>query len=174
MVVDLTTAFTTQERSRLPVDPDHRLRGHHDQPQRHGLPTTLYSSPSSFGMSSTFYHFWLAERTDLYDPIIQNNVLYRLPMIASPSSNYPTNPNDAYGSTRQLKGESALVTLNTRTGRCSPTRSRIRPSTERPRASTVASTVRSCFPSRGSGGIRDEDSNRRQAAADGASRSPRS
>ena len=32
------------------------------------VPTTEYSSPSSFGMNSAFYHFWLAERGDLFDP----------------------------------------------------------------------------------------------------------
>ena len=35
------------------------------------VPTTVYSSPSSFGMNSAFYHFWLAERGDLFDPLAQ-------------------------------------------------------------------------------------------------------
>ena len=36
VVIDLTTAFTTQERSRLPVDPITGNRGHPALPQRHG------------------------------------------------------------------------------------------------------------------------------------------
>ncbi len=72
VVIDLTTSFTTLERSRLPVDQN---TGYVDiliNPNGTVLPTTLYSSPSSFGMSSAFYHFWLAERTDLYDPLVQS------------------------------------------------------------------------------------------------------
>jgi hypothetical protein len=33
------------------------------------LPTTLYSSPSSVNMDGAFYHFWLAERSDVHQPI---------------------------------------------------------------------------------------------------------
>ncbi len=29
------------------------------------VPTTIYSTPSSFGMSGAFFHFWLAERSDV-------------------------------------------------------------------------------------------------------------
>lgn len=115
VVVDLTTALTTRERSRLPVD---QTTGYVDimiNPNGTLLPTTLHSNPAAFGMSSTFFHFWLAERTDLFDPLIQNNVPYRLPMVTSARSGYP-NANDAYGATRELKGHRALVTLNTRTG----------------------------------------------------------
>jgi prepilin-type N-terminal cleavage/methylation domain-containing protein len=115
VVVDLTTALTTQERSRLPVDP---ITGYVDimlYPNGTVMPTTIYSNPSSFGMSSSFFHFWLADRTDLYDPFQQANVPYRLPMVASAANNYP-NPNDTLGATRQLKGERLLVTLFTRTG----------------------------------------------------------
>ena len=75
VVVDLTTwnaqyfnanfSGTTgvsyvSERSRLPVDP---TTGYVDillNPNGTVVPTTEYSSPSSFGMNSAFYHFWLA------------------------------------------------------------------------------------------------------------------
>ena len=40
------------------------------------------------GWRSTFYHFWLAERADLFDPLAQQNVPYLLPMRAG-SANYP-------------------------------------------------------------------------------------
>jgi hypothetical protein len=80
------------------------------------MPSTVYSSPTSFGMGSSFYHFWLAERTDLYDPVAQQNVPYLLPMVPSVTNNYPTNTNDTLGASRALKGERLLVTLYTRTG----------------------------------------------------------
>ncbi len=125
VVVDLTTwyppAFGTgyvKERSRLPVDPN---TGNVDillNPNGTVVPTTEYSSPSSFGMDSAFYHFWLAERGDLFDPVANPNVPYLLPMV--PRSTYPSgtpypNVNDPLG-TRALTGERRLMTLHTRTG----------------------------------------------------------
>ena len=68
VVVDLTTWATTQERSRLPVDP---YTGYVDvmvSPNGSAVPTTIYSSPSSVGMAGAFYHFWLAERADVAIP----------------------------------------------------------------------------------------------------------
>ena len=67
VVIDLTTALPTAttpaalERSRLPVDPS---SGYVDillNTDGSVLPTTVYSSPTSFGMSSAFYHFWVAD-----------------------------------------------------------------------------------------------------------------
>ena len=137
MVVDLTTwnaqYFNTNfsgttgvsyvsERSRLPVDP---TTGYVDillYPNGTVVPTTEYSSPSSFGMNSAFYHFWLAERGDLFDPVANTGIPYLLPMV--PGSTYAggtpypyTNPPviDPLG-TRALKGERRLMTLYTRTG----------------------------------------------------------
>ena len=120
VVVDLTTwnpsafgAGYVKERSRLPVD---ATTGNVDillYPNGTVVPTTLYLSPSSFGMNSAFYHFWLAERGDLFDPIANANVPYLLPMVAG-SPNYP-NASDSYG-TRALSGERRLMTLYTRTG----------------------------------------------------------
>jgi hypothetical protein len=132
VVVDLTTSLPIQtpsgslpaalERSRLPVDP---TTGNVDimlNPNGTVMPTTVYSNTSSFGMSSSFFHFWLADRIDLYEPafpggLVNQNpgVPYQLPMVVQPGNGFPS-PNDLYGSTRQLKGERLLVTLFTRTG----------------------------------------------------------
>ncbi len=125
VVVDLTTWYPSafgagyvKERSRLPVDP---YTGNVDillNPNGTVVPTTEYSSPSSFGMNSAFYHFWLAERGDLFDPVANTNIPYLLPMV--PGSTYPGGtpyplPIDPLG-TRALKGERRLMTLFTRTG----------------------------------------------------------
>jgi len=132
VVVDLTTwnpgfynntaPFNTYgitwvaERSRLPVDPTTGYVEILINPNGTVVPTSVYSSPSSFGMASSFYHFWLSERGDLFDPQAQpgtpTGVPYLLPMIAG-AANYP-NKNDTSG--RALKGERRLVTLYTRTG----------------------------------------------------------
>jgi prepilin-type N-terminal cleavage/methylation domain-containing protein len=136
VVVDLTTWEPTafggayvQERSRLPISqlPLNQATGLTDlnlpptgfvdilvQPNGQVVPTTIYSSPSSFGMSSAFYHFWLAERSDLFDPVAQANVPYLLPMVPDPLSGYP-NSHDQFP-TRALSGERRLLTLYTRTG----------------------------------------------------------
>jgi len=115
VVVDLTTwnpgAFGNvyvSERSRLPVDP---TTGYVDillNPNGTVVPTTVYSSPTSFGMGSSFYHFWLAERGDLYDPVATPGVAYLLPQVQ--------NVDTPAGETRFLKGERRLLTLFTRTG----------------------------------------------------------
>ena len=117
VVVDLTSwqppSGYVSERSRLPVDP---TTGYVDillNPNGTVVPTTEYSSPSSFGMNAAFYHFWLAERGDLFDPLAQAGVPYLLPMVAG-SANYPY-AGDAFG-TRALTGERRLMTLYTRTG----------------------------------------------------------
>jgi prepilin-type N-terminal cleavage/methylation domain-containing protein len=68
VVIDLSTWGTTRERSRLPVN---ALSGSVEillTPRGDVVPTTIYSSPTSVGMSSTLYHFWLADRSDLFDP----------------------------------------------------------------------------------------------------------
>ncbi len=104
------------ERSRLPVDP---TTGYVDillYPNGTVVPTTEYSSPASFGMDSSFYHFWLSERVDLFDPLAHQGVPYLLPMV--PGSSYATaypSTNDPLG-TRALTGERRLMTLYTRTG----------------------------------------------------------
>ena len=133
VVIDLTTwnpqFFTAQaiaagitnisyvsERSRLPVDPN---TGYVDillNPNGTVVPTTEYSSPTSAGMGSAFYHFWLSERSDLFDPQMQApaGVPYLLPMVSDLNNSYP-NPNDNF-KPRALSGERRLVTLFARTG----------------------------------------------------------
>ncbi len=129
VVVDLTTwnpsVFPTgpnglpvyvSERSRLPVDGTTGTVDILVYPNGTVLPSTLYSAPSSFSMNSAFYHFWLAERGDLFDPLPQPpNVPYLLPMVAGSPNYGVNNPNDKYP-TRGLTGERRLMTLYTRTG----------------------------------------------------------
>lgn len=138
VVIDLTYApGYPRERSRLPVD---AMTGYVDvllYPNGQVVPTTEYSSFTSFGMDSAFYHFWISERSDLYPININpsNNVTipytngnpsftFVLPMpygapyhtaaVDQPNyydtlvTNTPTLP--------VLKGEMRLLTLNTRTG----------------------------------------------------------
>lgn len=132
MVVDATTGLfgtafipssmtpvnSQQERSRLPVSP---YTGYTDivlNPDGTVLPTTAYSSPSSFGMGQAFYHFWLAERQDLAAVQVGNNgpvpyganTQYYLP-IADPGGSYEGSFPGPY-----LKGEYSVLTLFARTG----------------------------------------------------------
>ena len=61
-VIDLTSwNLNLPERSRLPVDPSSGSVDILLNTDGSVLPTTVYSSPTSFGMSSAFYHFWVAE-----------------------------------------------------------------------------------------------------------------
>ncbi|AMV38835.1 prepilin-type N-terminal cleavage/methylation domain-containing protein [Planctomyces sp. SH-PL62] len=132
VVVDLTTSFLTAERSRLPVDP---YSGNVDillDPSGRVVPSTQYSSPASFGMASSFYHIWLAERSDLAEvqttgtapnvtavPLISGRD-FLLPMPLG--QNFGASPNaydalvDANPTLPYLKGEMRLLTLFTRTG----------------------------------------------------------
>ncbi len=122
MVVDATTGWPgqTQERSRLPINP---FTGYVDiilNPDGTVLPTTLYSSPSSFGMNNAFYHFWLAERQDLADVQLNASGVaqtwangtapYYLPIAQSGGVNSNTFPGP------YLKGEYSVLSLATRTG----------------------------------------------------------
>jgi prepilin-type N-terminal cleavage/methylation domain-containing protein len=134
IVVDLTTWNTTnKERSRLPVNP---YTGYVDillNPSGDVVPTTVYSTPSSFGMAGAFYHFWLAERSDVFaalpfdgkgNPVpLVNNYPFLLPMpLGSNVVNAVTGASayDALVSATPalpyLKGDRRLVTLFTRTG----------------------------------------------------------
>jgi prepilin-type N-terminal cleavage/methylation domain-containing protein len=107
IVVDLTTWGTTRERSRLPVN---LYTGYVDilvNPSGEVVPTTIYSSPASFGMSSAFFHFWIAERSDVYDPSSGTSAPFLpLPLGVGPSSS----------TGQQIQGEYGLLTLFTRTG----------------------------------------------------------
>jgi prepilin-type N-terminal cleavage/methylation domain-containing protein len=107
VVIDLTTWGTTRERSRLPVN---LYTGCVDilvNPNGDVVPTTIYSTPASFGLSSAFFHFWVAERSDVFNPAAGSTApLLPLPLGVGPT---PTNG-------RQLRGSYQLLTLFTRTG----------------------------------------------------------
>ena len=69
VVIDMTSwANAFQERSQFPPGVINPFTGYVDillYPNGTVVPTTLYSTPSSFGMSGAFFHFWLAERSDV-------------------------------------------------------------------------------------------------------------
>ena len=106
------------------------------------VPTTLYSSPASIGMAGAFYHFWLAERGDVYPPpstptasdvdgVVGSDraIPFLLPMpltAISQSSPTATATADAYAplalanaSLPVLKGELRIVTVFSKTGQIS-------------------------------------------------------
>src|SRR5205823_6105999 len=67
-----TTWGSTLERSRVPEGAFNPFTGTVDiliNPDGTVVPTTIYSSSSSFGMAGAFFHLWLAERGDLYLPL---------------------------------------------------------------------------------------------------------
>ena len=80
VVIDLTTWATTHERSRFPLPPPANGVGSQVINPKSGsvdilvnpdgtvVPSTVYSSPSSFGLNGAFLHFWLAERSDVTAP----------------------------------------------------------------------------------------------------------
>ena len=117
-VVDLTTwNLATQERSRLPVD---SLTGTVDillNQRGQVVPTTVYSSPSAFPMDSAFFHFWVADRTDVFAPTNDDNGNATYPTLPMPQGTpgYPP-VNHSQLLNKFLKRERQLVTLYTRTG----------------------------------------------------------
>jgi len=67
VVIDLTTAGLTQERSRLPVNP---WTGSVDllvNPNGTPWVDLPYGVPTSLGMGAAFYHFWIADRDQVVD-----------------------------------------------------------------------------------------------------------
>src|SRR5262249_18368719 len=126
VVIDLTTWGLTLERSRLPEGAFNRYTGSVDillNPDGTVVPTTIYSSPASFGMSGAFFHFWLAERGDLYPvqvdaggntvPLGPQGQSFLLPIVQPTPQN--TLLHNAYKGPF-LKGEYRLVTLFSRSG----------------------------------------------------------
>jgi hypothetical protein len=86
------------------------------------VPTTIYSTPSSFGMSGAFFNLWLAERSDVrgvtFDPQGNPELVVTNPPVFLPLGNIRQqliNPAVPY-SGPSLKGEYRVVTLFTRTG----------------------------------------------------------
>jgi hypothetical protein len=123
VVIDLTSWGTTLERSRVPAGAFNTHSGSVDllvNPDGTVVPTTIYSSPSSFGMAGAFFHFWLAERGDLAAPtqLVAGQPL-SLPIGTIDQSLYTagasqTPPQVYSGPT--LRGEYRIVTLFSRTG----------------------------------------------------------
>jgi prepilin-type N-terminal cleavage/methylation domain-containing protein len=120
MVIDVTTWATTHERSRFPLPPSGNGTGTSQvvnpnsgsvdivvYPDGSVVPSTVYSSPSSFGLNGSFLHFWLAERGDVAAPVA--GTYSNLPL---PTGLAPTN----FSSGAELKGEYSLVTIYSRTG----------------------------------------------------------
>ena len=106
------------ERSRLPVN---AYTGYVDimiNPDGTAFTSTGYSSPTATGLSSTFFHFWLAERDDLAAPVVTNGV--PTPLISGQPFLLPITPPNGSDASRytvtSLKGENRLVTLFTRSG----------------------------------------------------------
>ncbi|SIO11731.1 prepilin-type N-terminal cleavage/methylation domain-containing protein [Singulisphaera sp. GP187] len=65
MVIDATTWNTTQERSRIPIEPGSLYCDVMVDTSGHYIPTTQYSAPTSAD-PLPFLHFWLTDRNDVY------------------------------------------------------------------------------------------------------------
>jgi prepilin-type N-terminal cleavage/methylation domain-containing protein len=102
VAIDATTWNSTQERSRLPVDPSTLYVDIIVNPNGTVVPTTIYSTPAGFG--SPFYHFWLTDREDVLHPV------------APPAGQALQLPIAGGTGTRTLKNDRRLVTLFARTG----------------------------------------------------------
>jgi hypothetical protein len=119
VVIDATTwGNTFPERTRVPPGVFNAFSGTIElliNPDGSVVPTTIYSSPASFGLNGAFCHFWLAERSDVYTPQAPGSgqsvpPALPLPPGITPPATAPSNN----GAT--IKGEYRLVTLFTRTG----------------------------------------------------------
>ena len=127
VVIDMTSwANAFQERSQFPPGVINLFTGYVDimlYPNGAVVPTTLYSTPSSFGMSGAFLHFWLAERSDVAAmqldkignpvPLVSGQPIFLPPGTINQQLVQATN---AYTGPA-LTGECCIVTLSTRTGR---------------------------------------------------------
>jgi len=125
VVIDLTTwafPYPTQanpnftpslERSRLPVN---IYNGYVDilvYPNGTVVPTTIYSTPASVGLSGSFLHFWLAERSDVVAPPAYPPTT--LPPYLPIGNIQQTLASTPYPGPR-IQGEYRLLTVFTRTG----------------------------------------------------------
>ena len=126
-----TQLWTFSERSQIPTGAINPYTGYVDillYPNGMVVPTTLYSTPSSFGMSSAFFHFWLAERSDVLPVQFSNGVPQ--PLVANQPAFLPVGSVKrqlAAGSPFSgptLQGEYRIVSLFTRTGQVTRQRQR--------------------------------------------------
>jgi prepilin-type N-terminal cleavage/methylation domain-containing protein len=131
VVIDMTSwSNTFQERSQFPPGVINLYTGYVDimlYPNGTVVPTTLYSTPSSFGMSGAFFHFWLAERSDVVAMQLDNTgnpiqLVSGQPIFLPPGTinQQLVQPANAYTGPF-LNGEYCIVTLSTRTGRITTT-----------------------------------------------------
>jgi hypothetical protein len=128
VVIDLTTWGNStlgvgfQERSQLPLGVINTFTGYVDvllYPNGSVVPTTIYSTPSSFGMSGAFFHFWLAERSDVVAMQMNNGVPVQLVQNQSlylPVGNIQQQLTSTPYTGPKLQGEYRIVSLFTRTG----------------------------------------------------------
>ena len=90
VVIDMTTwANAFQERSQFPPGVINPFTGYVDillYPNGTVVPTTLYSTPSSFGMAGAFFHLWLAERSDVAGISSTKTATHYPRFLASPCS----------------------------------------------------------------------------------------
>jgi prepilin-type N-terminal cleavage/methylation domain-containing protein len=126
VVIDMTTwgnAF--QERSQLPPGVINPFTGYVDillYPNGTVVPTTIYSTPSSFRLTGAFIHLWLAERSDVAPIRIDQNGT-AIPQVPGQPVFLPVGaikqqliqPASLYTG-QSLKGEYRIVTLFTRSG----------------------------------------------------------
>jgi hypothetical protein len=131
VVIDATTILAgtsvakltagTRERSRIPLSALNQMSGYIEiliAPDGSIIPTTLYSSPSSITLGDNFYHFWFAERTDVFAPTV-NTLTATGPAPAPYGPFLPITQGIAPGlfaANAELKGENRIVTLFARTG----------------------------------------------------------
>ena len=131
VVIDLTTWATTHERSRFPIPAAALVTGGQPlltsqvinpesgsvdilvNPDGTVVPSTVYSSPSSFGLNGAFLHFWLAERSDVATPDPTRVANLTPPYLPLPAGLAPAG---WFSSGAQLNGECSLVTVYSRTG----------------------------------------------------------
>lgn len=105
VVIDASAWDTTQERSRLPIDPDSLYADIMITPSGTTVPTPYVPGRPIYG-GAPFFHFWLAERGDVQAPVVTPKVPHQLPM-----------PDGVVaGAATVLKGERRLVTVNWKTG----------------------------------------------------------
>ena len=126
VVIDLTTwgyplNSPSLERSRVPAGAFNHFTGYVDiivNPDGTVVPTTIYSTPSSAGLSSAFMHLWLAERSDVVAPNLNAKMAPYLPLPSSltgESAAAQTFLQNQFNG-GAIKGEYRVVTIFNRTG----------------------------------------------------------
>lgn len=115
VVIDLTTWATTQERSRLPIDP---FTGYVDVMVAPNGQIVQPIAGRALPMDANFpfLHFWVTDEEDVFEPLA---TLPALPLSAGAYATFPTP--QPVPAERLLKGHRRLVTINTRTGQITTT-----------------------------------------------------